>query len=127
LGERAESLRYYFITVDPGRDSAQRLKQYVSYFSPSLTGLTGSEAMIDRVAKRFKIKYEKQVDPSADPDRYAVDHSTGIYLMAPDGEFVTRFAYSLSAEQIVEKLGAYSFSAEQIVEKLGAHLRSGDS
>lgn len=113
LGERAESLRYYFITVDPGRDSAQRLKQYVSYFSPSLTGLTGSEAMIDRVAKRFKIKYEKQVDPSADPDRYAVDHSTGIYLMAPDGEFVTRFAYSLSAEQIVEKLGA--------------HLRSGDS
>lgn len=106
LGQRAESLRFYFITVDPGRDTAERLNQYVSYFSPSLTGLTGSEAMIDRVAKRFKIKYEKQVDPSADPERYAVDHSTGIYLMAPDGKFVTRFAYSLSAEQIVEKMGA---------------------
>ncbi|MCP4289717.1 MAG: zinc ABC transporter solute-binding protein [Gammaproteobacteria bacterium] len=104
LGSRAESVRYYFITIDPERDTAERINQYVAYFSPRLIGLTGSDAMIARVAKHFKVKYEKEADPLGDPQRYAMNHSAGLYLMAPDGKFVIKFAYGLSAEQIVEKM-----------------------
>lgn len=104
LDSQAESLRYYFITVDPARDTAERMNQFVAHFSSRLIGLTGSEAMIARVAKLFGIKYEKVADPSGDPRRYAMDHSAGLFLMAPDGEFVTKFAYGLSAAQIAEKL-----------------------
>ena len=69
--------------------------------------MTGTTAMIERVARQFKVRYEKVVEEGADPDMYIMDHSASVFLMAPDGEFITKFAHGISAQQMVEALSPY--------------------
>ena len=68
------------------------MKDYVANFHPGFVGLTGSEEEIAGVAKAYRVYYRKveQTDPSIP---YLMDHSTLIYLMGPDGAYVTHFAY----------------------------------
>jgi len=107
LGERAGLIKPYFITVDPERDNAQVMNNYVKYFNKDLVGLTGTQTMIDRVASGYKVKYEKVIEEGGDPDLYIMDHSASVYLMAPNGEFITKFAHGISAKQMVEALNDY--------------------
>ncbi|HEB81884.1 MAG TPA: hypothetical protein ENJ11_03370, partial [Gammaproteobacteria bacterium] len=108
LGEKGEKIQPYFITVDPERDTVAVMRDYVKYFDPRLVGLTGSPEMIERVAKQFKVRFEKgKVDPEH-PDQYTMDHSSGLYLMAPDGRFITKLAYGISADTLAQKLIEYT-------------------
>jgi cytochrome oxidase Cu insertion factor (SCO1/SenC/PrrC family)/ABC-type Zn2+ transport system substrate-binding protein/surface adhesin len=104
LGPLAESVRPYFITIDPERDSVEVLRDYVGYFSPRLVGLTGSRKMIDRVAARYRVKYEKVIDGDTPPGQYLMDHSASVYLMAPDGRFLAKFAHGIPPERMAEEL-----------------------
>ncbi|MES9868500.1 MAG: SCO family protein [Sedimenticola sp.] len=104
IGEKAKLLNWYFITIDPERDTADVMKRYVKYFNEDLVGLTGSRAMIDRVARQFKARYEKVIEEGTDPDLYAMDHSASVYLMAPDGRFITKFAHGIAPELMAELL-----------------------
>lgn len=107
LGPKAERIQPYFVTVDPERDKASVIREYVKYFDPRLIGLTGTPAMIQRLADEFGVRFEKgEVDPE-DPSLYAMDHSASLFLMAPDGRFVTKFAYGISARTLAEKLEEY--------------------
>lgn len=107
LGERAQLITPYFITVDPERDNVEVMKNYVKYFNENLVGLTGSREMIDRVVKGYRARYEKVVEEGADPDLYIMDHTASVYLMAPNGEFITKFAHGISAQQLVDALNEY--------------------
>ena len=73
-----------FITVDPARDTAPILKQFVSAFHPRLIGLTGSDKDIAAAAKKFAVYFNKE--PSKSADGYIMSHSQTPYLMAPDGK-----------------------------------------
>lgn len=73
-----------FITVDPTRDTPEKLKQFVEAFHPRLIGLTGSEAEIAATAKKFAVYYQK-VEGSA-PDAYLMSHLQAPYLMDSDGK-----------------------------------------
>ncbi len=107
LGDKAQDIQPYFITVDPARDKPPVVRDYVKYFDPRLKGLTGTTAMIQRLADQFGVRFEKgEVDPD-DPNLYAMDHSASLFLMAPDGRFVTKFAYGISAETLADKLREY--------------------
>ena len=57
LGENAKNIQVFFISIDPERDSYERLKDYVPYFHPTFIGLTGSEADISAVAKKYQTIY----------------------------------------------------------------------
>lgn len=107
LGEKAKKIQPYFITIDPDRDTVKVMKAYVQYFDKSLIGLIGSKSMTERVAKQFRVRYEKVVEEGADPDMYIMDHTASLFLMAPDGSFITKLAYGISADQIVEKINQY--------------------
>ncbi|MCP4186707.1 MAG: zinc ABC transporter solute-binding protein [Gammaproteobacteria bacterium] len=104
LKEHANSVQAYFITVDPARDTVKVLRDYLNYFDNRLMALTGSEQMIERVAKQFGVKFEKVAGDSSEPELYAMDHTSSFFLMAPDGSFVTRFAYGITADDLVEQL-----------------------
>jgi protein SCO1 len=80
----ADKVQPIFITVDPARDTPDKLKQFVSAFHPRLIGLTGTEAEIAATAKTFAVYYQK-VDGSA-PDAYLMSHSQTPYLLDPDGK-----------------------------------------
>ncbi|WP_434514263.1 SCO family protein [Dechloromonas sp. ARDL1] len=105
LGEQADRFQAIFISVDPERDSGQVLKTYTEFFDPRILGLTGSPALVRRAADNFKIRYAKVRQPGADPGRYAVDHSAGMILLGPDGEFIKKFAFSTPVIEVTKQLG----------------------
>ena len=107
LGDKAKKIQPYFITVDPERDTVHVMQRYVGYFHDGLIGLTGSKSMIERVAKQFNVKYEKVLEPGMEPNMYIMDHTASAFLMAPDGSFITKFAYGISPQQLVEKINQY--------------------
>ena len=106
MGALAEQIQPYFISVDPERDTVKLLREYVSYFDPRLVGLTGSEQMIKRVANQFRVKFEKGPKDESKPELYSMDHTASLYLMAPDGSFVTKFAHGITPETLVKELKA---------------------
>lgn len=100
LGAQAAQVQAIFITVDPERDTAKILKTYTEFFDPRILGLTGSPALVRRAADNFKIRYAKVREPGSSPDRYAVDHSAGMILLGPNGEFLKKFAFSTPVTEI---------------------------
>lgn len=107
LGASAERIQPLFVSVDPERDTPKVLREYVTYFHPDFIGLTGTPDLVKRVADNFKVKYEKVVDPNRDPKLYSVDHSAGIYLMAPDGQFVVKFAHALPPDELAKRIRSF--------------------
>lgn len=103
LGAKAKQVQPIFITVDPQRDSPAVLRQYVSAFSPSLIGLTGTPAQVAAAAKEYKVYYAKHVTGPG-PNDYSMDHSSIIYLMGPDGTFIAPIAASDSGPQMAEEI-----------------------
>jgi protein SCO1/2 len=92
LGPDAHRVQGLFITVDPKRDTSERLASYVPAFHPSFLGLRGSAEETARVANEFKIYYQaRQPDKSGHSGHgegegsYMVDHSTGIYIFDKEG------------------------------------------
>lgn len=89
-----------FITVDPERDTGEILKSYVANFHPRMVGLTGSEEQVKDAAKKFRVYFQKADQGKDSP--YLMDHSSIVYLMGPDGRFVTHFSHTTTPEQMAE-------------------------
>ena len=109
LGDQAGRVQAIFITVDPERDTGKVLKTYTEFFDPRILGLTGSPALVRRAADNFRMRYAKVREPGS--DNYAMDHSAGMILLGPDGQFIRKFAFATPvgriSEQLQEILGAY--------------------
>ena len=89
LEEKAEDVQVIFISIDPERDTFQKLKDYVPYFHPTFIGLTGSEAELDSVAKKYQTYYLKQkVESEAG---YLMAHSDVVILVDQNGRFRGRY------------------------------------
>ncbi|MBL8418287.1 MAG: SCO family protein [Dechloromonas sp.] len=102
LGEQAERVQPIFITVDPERDTGKVLQTYTEFFDPRILGLSGSPALVRRAADNFKIRYAKVREPGN--DNYAVDHSAGMILLGPEGEFIKKFAFATPVDEITGQL-----------------------
>lgn len=83
LGPDAGRVQVLFVTVDPARDTPQRLAQYLAAFDPTFVGLWGNEATIAQTAKAFKVAHEVHRD--AQGNETEVDHSSGVYAFDPKG------------------------------------------
>ena len=83
LGPDAGKLQVVFITIDPARDTAPLLKNYVTNFNPAFLALRGDDAQTKAVAKEFKVFYEKV--PGKTADSYTMDHTAGTYLFDTQG------------------------------------------
>ena len=105
LGADGDGVQPLFITVDPERDTAEHLAEYVPMFHPRLIGLTGSAEAIRKAADAYKVYYAK-VDPDSgkanDPGYYTVDHTAYIYLMDREGNYLGFFPPGTSADRMVE-------------------------
>jgi protein SCO1 len=81
LGPDAERVQVLFVSVDPERDSRDALAKYVTAFDPRFLGMVGDLEATRRVAKEFKIYFEKRKTG----DSYSVDHSAQSYVIDPQG------------------------------------------
>lgn len=92
-----------FISVDPARDTPPVLRDYLSYFHPRLTGLTGSQAEIDAVKSAYKI-YAARSQTRDENGNYNVDHSSFYYLMDDDNRYLAHFDHAVTPEELAQKL-----------------------
>ncbi len=94
----------FFITVDPERDTPARLKSYLKAFGPDFVGLTGAVPTIRKIAGGYRVYFKKQPLPGGG---YAMDHSSVIYLMGPDGRFVAYWDdTAIGPDKLAEELRA---------------------
>jgi len=103
LGPLADRVTPVFITVDPERDTPERMAEYVSNFSADIVGLTGTPEQIKRAAKAYRVYYAK-VEMENSASGYTMDHSAFTYLMDENGEYATHFAYGDSAAKMTDRL-----------------------
>ena len=102
LGPLADRIRPVFISIDPGRDTAARVGEYLKSFDQRIVGLTGSPAEIATVAKQYRVFYKKS--PFENSDDYSMDHSSYIYVMGQDGRYLTLFTSDQSSDQMTARL-----------------------
>ena len=103
LGPQAGRVRPVFITVDARRDTPSVVKQYVAAFGQGIVGLTGTPEEIAKVAKAYRVYYaEHRTGPGADD--YAMDHSSVLYLMDPNGGFVAPMRTDMSGAELSANL-----------------------
>jgi len=95
-----------FISVDPKRDTPQRLKEYVDFFHPAIVGVTGTPENIAEIAKRYGAFYaEQKVDTAG--GGYVVDHSAETFIVGPDGQLVGKMAHATPPDQVVVTIRKY--------------------
>ena len=87
--EQAQDVGALFITLDPGRDTAERMHQYAGFFHPGIIGLTGSKGTIDELTARYGVTYERRQSPESALG-YTISHSDTILLLDRDGVLVDR-------------------------------------
>jgi protein SCO1/2 len=104
MGKDADRVNALFISVDPDRDTAAAMKDYLSSFDPHLKGLTGDAASVQKVITEYRV-YAKKV-PLKEGD-YTMDHTALIYLMDRDGKFVAPFNLNRKPEEAASDLKRY--------------------
>ena len=104
MGKDADRVNAFFVSVDPERDTAAAMKDYLSSFDPHLEGLSGDPAETAKVITSYRV-YAKKV-PTKDGD-YTMDHTALIYLMDRDGKFVSPFNLKRTPEEAAADLKRY--------------------
>jgi len=103
LGPKSDKVQVLFVTVDPQRDTAAILKQYVPAFDSRFLGLRPEDDVaLEKVAKDFKIYYKKV--PGISSGSYTIDHSAGSYAFDPDGRLRLYIKHAQGPETLAHDL-----------------------
>lgn len=89
-----------FVTVDPARDTAEAMKQYVNYFNEDFIGITGDQNMIHEMTSKLGIVASFTANEE-DPDNYIVDHSASLLLVDPQRRLRAKVSPPLDADNII--------------------------
>ena len=96
-----------FITIDPKRDTPDRLKEFSAFVHPKLIALTGSEEEIKTVMKLFKVYGQKTKQNNIDDNNYLMDHSAFSYLVDSSGVFIDYFNRKVTPEEMAKRITCY--------------------
>jgi protein SCO1/2 len=100
--EQQAQLKMYFVTVDPERDTPEVLKNYLAAWPGLFTGLVGTPEALAAMAKKYLVYYAKK--PQGDGADYTMDHSSYIFIMGPDGKYISHFGHSTPLDEAVKLL-----------------------
>ncbi len=104
LGPEAQQVQVVMITVDPERDTAQRMEEYVSAFAPGFLGLTGTAEQLAEVAAAFGIFHARSSEPAPTPEDYLVDHTTTLTVLDRKGQARLLWAFGTEIEHMTSDL-----------------------
>lgn len=103
LGDQAENTQVVFVTVDPERDTVEKLNSYVSLFNPSFLGLTGTDEDLTQVWTNYGVYREINAE-SKTAAGYLVDHSSRLYLIDSNGNLAITYSYGTPPEDIADDI-----------------------
>lgn len=101
LGNQSPRIAALFITLDPERDTPRVLDPYMKTFGPKIIGLSGSLKAVTSAAHGYHVYFAKH---RLSGGTYAIDHSTTLYLMGPDGKFITFYDESIGPDALAADL-----------------------
>lgn len=102
LGPLSEKVQVLFVTVDPERDTPELLSKYVPAFDQRFLGLVGDKAATEKMAKEFRVFYQKV--QGKEPGSYTMDHTAGSYIFDPQGRLRLFVRHGQGAEPIAHDL-----------------------
>lgn len=102
LGDDAEDVQVMMVSVDPERDTPEKLEQFVQTFNADFVGVTGDDSQIQSVASQFGIFYQKQ--PGSEATGYLVDHTTHLVVVDRDGHARLYLPWDLNVDQVENDL-----------------------
>ncbi|WP_456388041.1 SCO family protein [Profundibacter sp.] len=100
LGDMNEELAVLFVTVDPDRDTPEKLHEYLGFFDKRIIGLRGPKPYTDHMVKAFNARYEFYYPDPDDKTEYSVDHTASVAFVDPYGNLIKRFPHGMSSEAI---------------------------
>ncbi len=98
LGSKAGQVEFIFITVDPQRDSQERIREYLANFDPEFIGLSGDEESLNKVWAAYGVYEDHQA--SHETENYLVDHSARVYAIDPSGQWRLNYPFGMEAQKI---------------------------
>ena len=106
LDERSQPIQPVFITIDPARDTQQRLKEYFrdAMLHPRFIGLTGTHDAVRKACRAYRVYFTKPTPEEIARGDYLLDHSIISYLVDPDGQFADYYGKSLSSDEMFERV-----------------------
>jgi protein SCO1/2 len=107
LGDRTDDVQFVFITIDPGRDTPEKLGQFVSGFNRRFIGVTGTSESITALTRQLGVIFARVADNSGGGN-YLMDHSASVLLFDPAGRFHAVFTPPLDATDMANDFGTIS-------------------
>ena len=104
--KQKQNLQILFVSVDPERDTPQRLKQYSDYFDANVLGLTGTPKELMEIAQRYGVVYARVDDPN-NGTNYAVDHSAFTYVIDKEGVLQEQLPHATTPQTFVKTISKY--------------------
>lgn len=104
LGAAAADFQVLYVTVDPERDNADKLRKFVTAFDPSFVGATGTSAQLAAVRNAYGVQM-KRLPPMSDGN-YLIHHSSFVYLIDRGGDIRAMMPYGVSVDDIVHDVKA---------------------
>lgn len=100
--DESEKVDALFVSLDPDRDTPERLSEYTRYFHPRLLGLTGSADQLHAVAEAYRVRYN--FVGKGEKTHYSLDHSAGLYLIDTKGKLFRILPHGLPPQALVDSL-----------------------
>ena len=100
--DERRQVQVVFVSLDPARDTPDKLAEYVAWFDPAFIGVTGDEATVAEVARRYGVAWRKVEDASG--AGYLIDHSATVYVVDAEGRLVDTLPHGLPPERIAVRL-----------------------
>ena len=92
-----------FISLDPERDTLEKLKKYTGYFHPNIIGVTGTIKELSMVAKIFGVNFEKKNSPDSALG-YVIYHSSKIFVIDPQGVLRKTIPHNTDSKLLSEQI-----------------------
>jgi protein SCO1/2 len=102
LGDQADQVQFVFVTVDPERDTPERLEQYMTAFDPAFRGLHGDMRQLEHIWESYGVYHEQQEVGSA--AGYLVDHTSRIYVVDTQGNLRLTFPFGATTEDMAQDI-----------------------
>ncbi|NWF70874.1 MAG: SCO family protein [Chloroflexi bacterium] len=99
LAENAAQAVFVFVSVDPARDTPQRMAEYIGMFDPEIIGLTGEEATITQMIGEYGGRFSAR-NFAGLRENYTVDHTAASFLLNPEGRWIRTYAYGTDSSVI---------------------------
>ena len=102
MGTKAEDVQLIMISLDPERDTPEKLVEYMGHFYPSFIGITGTKEQLDEVASLYGIFYQKA--QGSDATGYLIDHTATLMVLDREGYLKLVFPFGVTSQEIADDL-----------------------